>query len=135
MIRISTLVVTAALLSACSTSGDGGATAAGSTGSTQTSSFVMDVTDIDYGSVTSDRRFSVSYAFPDDRGRFAVKSTDQSGASEPVSDTSEYASVNDDVAASIICKEDGALRKLQSKPTYVVTDRAYQSTYMCSSEG
>jgi hypothetical protein len=131
-----TVVILAGLLALGACSSTGGDTATGSTSaaaSTQSSSFQMDVTDIDYGSVVSDNRFLVSYSFPDSRGRFAVMSTAQSGASEPVDDASEFKTVNDDVAASIICKD--GLTKLSGKPTYVVADRAYQSTYACSTTG
>lgn len=130
-----TVVILAGLLALGACSSTGGDTATGSTSaaSTQSSSFQMDVTDIDYGSVVSDNRFLVSYSFPDSRGRFAVMSTAQSGASEPVDDASEFKTVNDDVAASIICKD--GLTKLSGMPTYVVADRAYQSTYACSTTG
>lgn len=97
------------------------------------SSYQMDVTDIDYGSMISNNRFLVSYSFPDASGRFAVMSTAQSGAAEPVEDTSEFKTINDDVAASIICKD--GLRKLDTRPTYVVADRSYQSTYACNVTG
>lgn len=97
-------------------------------------SYTMEVTDIDYGSVRTDRRYLLSYSFPDAQGRFAVKSTAQGGISEPVSDTSDYAYVNDDVASTVICKD--GLRKLNTTPDYLVADRAYQSAYICTnSEG
>ena len=98
------------------------------------STYTMEVTDIDYGSVRTDRRYLMSYSFPDARGRFAVRATSQAGVSEPVSDTSDYAYVNDDVATSVICKD--GIRKLNATPDYLVADRAYQSAYICTnSEG
>ncbi len=105
-----------------------------STTASVTSDVTMEVTDIDYGSVRTDRRYLVSYSFPDDRGRFAVRSASIEGISEPVADTSDYAFVNDDVASSVICQ--GQLRKLSANPDYLVADRAYQSAYVCTnSEG
>jgi hypothetical protein len=117
-------------LGACSSSGGTTTQSMSASASSETSSFQMDVTDIDYGSIVSNNRFLVSYSFPDSRGRFAVMSSAQSGASEPVDDSSEFKAVNDDVAKSIICKD--GLTKLGSRPTYVVADRAYQSTYACA---
>lgn len=93
-------------------------------------SYAMEVTDIDYGSVRTDRRYLVSYSFPDEQGRFAVRATAQSGVSEPVTDTSDFAYVNDDVATTVICKD--GLRKLNATPDYLVADRAYQSAYICT---
>ena len=96
--------------------------------------FTMEVTDIDYGSVRTDRRYLVSYSFPDGQGQFAVRSASIEGISEPVADTTDYAFVNDDVASSVVCQ--GQLRKLSAKPDYLVADRAYQSAYVCTnSEG
>lgn len=92
--------------------------------------YTMEVTDIDYGSVRTDRRYLMSYSFPDAQGRFAVRATAQGGVSEPVVDTSDYTYVNDDVAASVICKD--GLRKLNATPDYLVADRAYQSAYICT---
>lgn len=134
MIR-NTVITLASLfaLGACSSSGDVPTASTSAAASTESSSVQMDVTDIDYGSIVSNERFLVSYSFPDSRGRFAVMSTAQSGASEPVDDASNFKAVNDDVAASIVCKD--GLTKLGSRPTYVVADRAYQSTYACSTAG
>ncbi len=98
------------------------------------SNFTMEVTDIDYGSVQTSQRYLVSYSFPDSQGRFAVRSTSRNGVSEPVADTSDYQFVNDDIAASVICRD--GLQKLGTKPNYLVADRAYQSAYICTnSEG
>ena len=94
----------------------------------------MEVTDIDYGSVRTNRRYLMSYSFPDANGRFAVRATSPEGISEPVADTSDYTFVNDDVASTVVCKS--GLRKLNTQPDYLVADRAYQSAYICTnSEG
>ena len=121
-----------ATIAACSTTG--GQTSTAETPRAAPVSYAMEVTDIDYGSVRTDRRYLMSYSFPDAQGRFAVRATSQAGISEPVTDTSDYAYVNDDVAASVICKD--GLRKLNATPNYLVADRAYQSAYICTnSEG
>ena len=96
--------------------------------------YTMEVTDIDYGSVQTNQRYLVSYSFPDAQGRFAVRSSSRDGASEPVADTTDYQFVNDDIAATVICKD--GLQKLDANPDYLVADRAYQSAYICTnSEG
>ncbi len=96
--------------------------------------YTMEVTDIDYGSVQTNQRYLVAYSFPDAQGRFAVRSSSRDGASEPVADTSDYQFVNDDIAATVICKD--GLQKLGTSPDYLVADRAYQSAYVCTnSEG
>lgn len=127
-------VVIGALGSIAACSSTGGETSASTPTQAPARTYAMEVTDIDYGSVRTDRRYLVSYSFPDDQGRFAVRASAQSGASEPVSDTSDYAYVNDDIATTVICKD--GIRKLNAKPDYLVADRAYQSAYICTnSEG
>lgn len=117
-------------LGACSSTGSDTSTPSAPAPRAVPASYTMEVTDIDYGSLQTDQRYLISYSFPNASGRFAVQSTSQAGISEPVSDTSDYASVNDDVAGSIVCKE--GLRKLNSTPDYLVADRAYQSVYVCN---
>lgn len=130
--KISSVVAVLSAVAACSTSS--GDTSAPVAPRAAPVSYSMEVTDIDYGSVRTDRRYLLSYSFPDEQGRFAVRSTAQGGVSEPVSDTSDYAYVNDDVASTVICKD--GLRKLNATPDYLVADRAYQSAYICTnSEG
>lgn len=131
-IKTTGIVVALGAVSACSAIG--GSSSQSSAPRIAPIAYTMEVTDIDYGSVRTNRRYLMSYSFPDPNGRFAVRATTPEGISEPVTDTSDYTFVNDDVASTVVCKS--GLRKLNAQPDYLVADRAYQSAYICTnSEG
>lgn len=126
-------VLALAALAGCSSSGGGSPAATASVRTSEPVNVAMDVTDFDYRSVKTGASYLVSYAFPDATGRFVVQSAPAIGVTEPVEGVSDFATVNNDVARTIVCDTNAgkSVRIVTATPVYVAADRAYQSVYTC----